>query len=1434
MKRRLECERLECRIALAIDLFAPSSDGIWELRPRLPATQGGESYIHPTSYSTVVLDSLILGEKLALAPPEFSLGASVSPLEITLPTPDHGFSRFSIVASPIMEPELAAQFPELRTFAGQGIDDPAASLRFDVTPQGFHAQVLSPNGAYYVDPFWHLDDSVYISYYKQDLLRRSDQLFVEGIIAEESASEIMGTDSFTSMYAGDEIPDNEFETTITRVPKGKENSAGGKTLDPPQLMRSGAQLRTYRAAVAATAEYTTFHGGTVANGQAAIVTAVNRVSGIYELELSVRLVLVANNSLLVYTNAATDPYTNGNPSQLISQNQTNIDLVIGNANYDIGHVFSTGGGGLAGLGVVGVTGQKARGETGTNAPIGDPFYVDYVAHEMGHQFAGNHTFNGTNGSCSGGNRNAGTAYEPGSGTTIQAYAGICGVDDLQPNSDPYFHSASFDEMVTYTTTGTGNAVATIVNTLNSVPKVDAGVDFVIPSRTPFALNAAGLDPDPADLLTYNWEERDLGAAQTLSANDNGTSPLFRSFNPVANPERVFPRLSNLINNSTSIGEKLPTTNRTLRFRATVRDNRSGGGGVNTDDMQISVIDTGIGFSVTTPNTPLNWVSSFTQTITWEVANTTAAPINTDTVNIFLSTDGGQTFPILLASNTANDGTHDITVPDIATANARVKIASSNSIFFDISNSDFTITGGVNTAPTVSNLSNRLLTMGGATGAIPITIGDTQTDPANLVVTATSSNAALIPVSNITLGGSGANRTISLVGASGQFGQATVSVNVTDGGGLVAQESFVVMFEKVVVCTPYQSFDSVSVPSLPSDWTTTATGVAATNWITSSASSFSAPNHAFVSSPSNISDSRLTSPIFAVNDSNSEIQFRNNYNLEATYDGGVLEISINGGGFADILAAGGSFKSGGYNGTLDTGFESPIGGRQAWTGNSSSYVDTVVNLPASAIGNNVQLRWRMGTDNSAALTGWRVDSIQTCGVQINAPATSIALSPTSSSLAENVSTVSATALSTISVTDDGFGTNQLSLSGPDAASFDISGNQLRLAAGVSLNFEAKATYNVTVNVDDPTVGGTPDQSVSFVLNVTNVNESPSISASLANVSGNVLTLLNNMGTWSDPETGNVDLSTSIGTVIKNANGTWSWAYTASSIVNNQTVTISATDAGGLVANTSFQLNAFAAVSGVNVLYAGSTYLDLLGVPGALETNKTFLRPGAAPITTSGANVVNYALGINGVVLDVAGLANNTLTADDFILRVAPLGASGFVSPSEWLSAPPPASVSVTPGTDTTAARVRIGWLDNEIQNTWLQIIVKSNANTGLVNREVFYIGHAMGDINGVSPYRVTAVELSEVQSAISTTIVPVTDPKDLNKDRRVTAFDLSFVQSRIAITVLLNDITIPSVGSAGEGESSELQLNSGMSLMKPGDFECFYSELGRKKLPTSVI
>lgn len=612
--------------------------------------------IVPEKYRTLALDLADLRSYLDQAPREIEIGAKYSSFIVNLPLPDGSFGRFSAVESPIMAPELGAKFPEIRTYLGQGIDEPTASARFDITPAGFHAIIFSSAGTIYIDPYQQDRADYYISYFKRDLLPDPSRTFIEEAPLDT---------------------DSEIAREIAHyVAQGLAVS-------------SGTELRSYRLAVAATGEYTQFHGGTVQAGMAAVVTAMNRVNGIYEREVAVRMVLVSNNDLLIYTNASTDPYTNNNGSTMLGQNQTTLDNVIGDANYDIGHVFSTGGGGIARLGVPCRSGLKAGGVTGLPSPIGDPFYVDYVAHEMGHQYGANHTFNGNAGSCAGGNRNASTAYEPGSGTTIMAYAGICSPQNIQNLSDDYFHGASIDEIVAYTTLSSGNSCPVRTLTGNRPAVVNAGISGItIPIRTPFIMTGSASDPD-LDTLTYCWEEFDLGAAGHPNT-PSGNAPIFRSFRPANTPSRVFPRMSDVIGNVQTMGELLPTYARTLSFRLTARDNRAGGGGVGKASTSINVTANAGPFIVTAPNTDLTWVANNTHPVRWDVASTNLSPVNCTVVNILLSTDGGTSFPITLAANTPNDGSEDVVAPNNLSSSARVKVEAANNIFFDISNVNFTL------------------------------------------------------------------------------------------------------------------------------------------------------------------------------------------------------------------------------------------------------------------------------------------------------------------------------------------------------------------------------------------------------------------------------------------------------------------------------------------------------------------------------------------------------------------------------------------------------------------------------------------------------------------------------------------------------------------------------------------------------------------------
>ena len=418
-----------------------------------------------------------------------------------------------------------------------------------------------------------------------------------------------------------------------------------------------------------------------------MVTTLHRVNGIYESELAIRLELVPNTDQVIYLDPDTDPYDNEDGTAMLGQNRVTLNAVIGADNYDIGHVFSTGGGGIASL--ASVCGFfKAQGVTGLNQPIGDPFAVDYVAHEIGHQFGANHTFNGDSGSCAGFNRSAFHAYEPGSGSTIMAYAGICGNDNLQPNSDPYFHSESHQEIANFVA-GAGGACAESTASTNMPPTVDAGPDFVIPALTPFTLTATGSDPD-GHPVTYSWEQRDLGPAQDIDDPDNGSSPLFRFWPPSLSPSRVFPRLEDLLANTTAIGERLPTVSRTMDFRVTVRDTAAGGGSgaVASDDMQVIVDDASGPFQLTFPQDGVRVAGL--ESIVWNPAGTASGPVNASNVAILLSTNGGWTYPITLAASTPNTGSAIVELPPISATEARVKVEAVGNIFFDVSDHDFVI------------------------------------------------------------------------------------------------------------------------------------------------------------------------------------------------------------------------------------------------------------------------------------------------------------------------------------------------------------------------------------------------------------------------------------------------------------------------------------------------------------------------------------------------------------------------------------------------------------------------------------------------------------------------------------------------------------------------------------------------------------------------
>lgn len=653
---------------------AKSSNSVWRFEDgTIARAQSQESPIR--AFRRVALSKTLFTSLLRQAPMESSADATQRRTILTLPIADGTLSRFSIVDSPIMAPELAARYPNIKTYAAQGVDDPATTARFDWTPAGFHGIILSPKGTVLIEPASVGDVENYVVYFQGDVTVGSGEC---AVIEEEQ------------------------ESAASRDAQPKKNSPA------ISAVTTGGTLRTYRLAVAATAEYTqAYGGGTVAGGLAAVTTTINLVNAIYEREVAIRLTLIANNDAIIFTDPATDGYTTNSTTALIGENQIKLNAVIGPTNYDVGHVFDgqiLGGGsfswqGLATFATVCTDGSKARGVDIFRSVSPTNIFAYYsAAHELGHQFSARHTFNTTSGSC-GAQRSATSAYEPYNGSTIMAYRFACSPDDLR-STDTYFHNASIEQIVNFTTASSGNACAVQTGTGNAPPTVNAGPNYTIPMGTPFILTASGSDPN-GDAVTFGWEEFDLGTAAPPNTDD-GSRPISRSFAPVSSPSRTFPRLQDVLSGFETMGESLPTTTRTMNFRITARDNRSGGGGVNSAATQVNVRSDAGPFIVTSPASGASWSTGTNQTVTWNVANTNNAPVTCASVKITLSTDGGLTFPTTLVASTPNDGSEAVSIPGTPSGSARIKVEAVGNIFFNVSRA-FTITGSATNTLTVGSV-----------------------------------------------------------------------------------------------------------------------------------------------------------------------------------------------------------------------------------------------------------------------------------------------------------------------------------------------------------------------------------------------------------------------------------------------------------------------------------------------------------------------------------------------------------------------------------------------------------------------------------------------------------------------------------------------------------------------------------------------------------
>ncbi len=611
----------------------------------------------PTEFKMFRLDLQALRQTLTNAPKRF--GARNNGVIIAMPNAEGALEHFEMFEASNFDDQLQAQFPEIRSYVGRGIEDKRALLRMSADPSGIQTMIFRTDKRNeFMEPYSQ-DGSVYAVY---------------------NSSRNKGRLPFICSTE-DVAVANDLQRQAASTGRHSNTS----------------ELLTFRLALSCNAEYTTYFGGTVAGSLAAFNATMTRVNGVFEKDFAIHMNIIANTTAVIYTNAATDPYST-NMNLWNNQLQNTLNNVIGNANYDIGHMFgATGGGGNAGcIGCVCVNGQKGSGITSPadGVPMGDNFDIDYVAHEMGHQFGGNHTFSfDVEGS--------GVNVEPGSGSTIMGYAGIT-AQDIQAHSDDYFVYASIkqvqDNMV-------GKSCPVRTPIANLAPVMDAGIDYIIPKTTPFILTGSGTDPN-GDAITYCWEENDTATTQS-GANSQASAtkaggPNWRSYDPTTSPSRFCPPLARVVANQlTSVfgsikTEAVSSVGRDLNFVLTGRDNVLGIGQANSDAMKVTVTAAAGPFLVTSPNTAVSWEAGSNQTVTWNVAGTDANGVNAAYVDIFLSTDGGVSFPVLLASQVPNDGSEVVTLPNSPGTTNRIMIKGNHHIFYDLSNTNFTIAAPAST------------------------------------------------------------------------------------------------------------------------------------------------------------------------------------------------------------------------------------------------------------------------------------------------------------------------------------------------------------------------------------------------------------------------------------------------------------------------------------------------------------------------------------------------------------------------------------------------------------------------------------------------------------------------------------------------------------------------------------------------------------------
>ncbi|MBV6440492.1 MAG: T9SS C-terminal target domain-containing protein [Haliscomenobacteraceae bacterium CHB4] len=724
---------------------------------------GAKRSVFPKKYHTYRLDYEGIKTALQNAPWEFTAAARAHSCVISLPLADGTLEDFGVWQTAVMEPELAARHPYIRTFAGESLRTPGRTVRLSHTARGFRAMVLQPDlGVVYVDPYAGGQDEYYIVYDRADLPEDKSKKLGTGWVQEDDAPIVATTG-------------NELYT-----PPVDER---GVLVDP-------VKLKVYRYIAATTGEFAQDHGGTKPLVFSAVVEYTDRANAIFERDANLRLQLIAASENVVFLNPGTDPYNGTTVQEWMGQNPDVLNFYCNFNSHDIGHVYARYLGGSA-IGVAGGLGivcgaNKAAGCSagyGGSDDYGDGF-IGVIGQEVGHQLNGGHTWN----RCGGGSgRHGNSAFEPGSGSTIMSYHGACGSDNVDGSSILGFHSGSIEEFKLFYTQQNGSNCGSYTETTNNPPVVTLPYqdNFFIPIQTPFEMNGSATDPD-GDTLVYNWEGIDTGPEVPLGEQE-AASAIFRTYAPGTATNRYFPRLSTILNNQVYNAEILPEYTRDVTLRFVARDNRADGGGVGWADVAFKAWGSAGPFLVTSPNTAADvWYVGEYVNVTWEVANTNIAPVNCQTVNIRLSTDGGLTYPVTLASGVANDGAQYVLVPNNLTSSARIRIDAADNIFFDLSNANFKIQQP--TQPTLTlglsaNAANICLP-GGFTTEI-LTAGSLGfNNPVTLELTGDLPPGATAVFSNTTLNpGESSTLSVDLSGST-QEGIYTFNVQATASGSPV--------------------------------------------------------------------------------------------------------------------------------------------------------------------------------------------------------------------------------------------------------------------------------------------------------------------------------------------------------------------------------------------------------------------------------------------------------------------------------------------------------------------------------------------------------------------------------------------------------------------------------------------------------------------------